>query len=260
MSKYEQLKRWISPEALEESSFFNSFRLSPREKAAAREVLLYAGTQSDFPCLPGLSKYLTTEKGFNSYYLSTLKKRGIIDNKKKFGKFWSLSEAALNSLSQIANLGPNPPESSSQNKRQLKGKVKDIWQAINQERVGNLFLLTSEFVHSLAARIKCRPSYIWHKVKDIEERYGFFTRKHLPGRGILIDFSSSPNQKSDTEFKSPSKVQAITGETMTVNQFVQYLREEIANIEKQLTALKNLLEEKKRLLNLIETYLNRSYR
>jgi hypothetical protein len=258
----EYLERLVEQGKLE---FLKTFKLAPREEAAAKEVLVYASGQEKFPHLPGLGRYLAG-KGFSSYYSSTLKTRRVIANLKKGGRTWFLSTPVLNSLDELYHLEAKeqpktpPVAEAGMSKtpvgraRRPTGKVKVIWENINRERVGNEFLLTSEFVHQLAGKIKCKPEYVWHTLQVLE-RYGLCTRKRLPGQGILINFSPSPKPEAS---KAPSGIgREQEKKEMTLPELVDCLEKEIAEINEKISALDKLRAEKQNLLASIETYLSR---
>jgi len=246
----EYLKQLVKQSRFE---FLEGFKLAPREKAAAVEVLTFASEQDKFPYLPRLGRYLK-EKGFSSSsYPSVLKTRGIIDNSKKKSKIWFLSSSVLNSLLELyRHEQPEVPSIPGVQTpiRQLIGKTKAIWESINHERVGNEFLLTSGFVHQLAERFKCRPIDVWDIARKLE-KWGLWTRQHLPHQGgILIRFPAKL-ESGGTETPSESEGE----KEITARQLAERIREEIAKIETQIHNLKNLLERKKELLTLIEDYL-----
>jgi len=247
----EYLKQLVKERRL---GFLEGFKLTPREKAAAVEVLTSASEQDRFPHLPRLGRYLK-EKGFSSSsYPSVLKTRGIIDNSKKKGKIWFLSSSVLNSLWELYCHEQSEVLSSPEVqtlRRQPRGKTKAIWESINHERVGNEFLLTSGFVHQLAERFKCQPRDIWDTVRKLEKR-GLWTRQHLPHQGgILIRF---PAKSKSEGIEAPSKPSEGERE-ITARQLAERIREEIAKIEAQICNLNSILKKRKELLTLIEDYL-----
>jgi hypothetical protein len=253
------LKNLIEQQKL---GLLGAFNLAKREGEAAYEVLVYASQQNQFPFLPGLNKHLK-EKGFNSYYPFILGKKGIIANNKKGGRNWFLSMPVLSSLEELYRLEggqkgqSEAPVTETQTPKPVSGKLfgkrGEIWEIINQEKVGNNFLLTSGFVRQLAERTKCSPNYVWDTLRVLEKR-GLCVRKRLPDRGILINFSVS-SEPEPTQITSKTRT-GKEGRVVTILQLARRLREEIASIQKQLTALGNLRREKENLLALIKTYLN----
>src|SRR3989344_4006110 len=137
--------------------------LIPSHLGPMKEVLVFAEKQEALPDLPDLSTFFRA-RGYKHWMLTDLKDKGLITNPKpgrgKWHKgIWRLTPLLFKNLLEVPeNVNGNEggsakPPTGSKVPSKFRGKSQQIWNFLQQERVGDRPLVTRELIEKISAQV-----------------------------------------------------------------------------------------------------------